>query len=130
MAAMEGQQKRLKMFISHLGIPTYKFEDNCELAKGYVSSIRKGIGQKALDKISGHYSELNPVWLVTGTGEMLKSGNIQTITGDGNHHNTNGSDARHSTFLEEEIAELRKEIAAMREERKTLLSIIENLSRQ
>lgn len=130
MAAMEGQKERLKTFIAFLGIPTYKFEQNCDLARGYVSAMRKGIGENALGKISEHYSELNPVWLLTGAGEMLKARNIQTITGDGNHHNSNGCDDRHIAHLEEEVAALRKELSEMREERRTLLSIIENLSKQ
>ncbi len=56
------------------------------------------------------WEELNPMWVLEGEGDMLKSANIQTIQGDGNHHNTNGqSNDRYIAHLEAEIELLRKE---------------------
>ncbi len=56
------------------------------------------------------WNELNPMWVLEGSGEMLNTKNIQTFHGDGNHHNTNGSsDAQYIAHLEAEIELLRKE---------------------
>ena len=69
----EGQKQRLKAFVKYTGLPVYKFESRCGLSNGYISSMRKGIGYKALEQISKAFPELNTVWLSTGEGEMLKN---------------------------------------------------------
>lgn len=73
MADNEGQKQRLKAFVKYTGLPVYKFESRCGLSNGYISSMRKGIGYKALEQISKTFPELNTVWLSTGEGEMLKN---------------------------------------------------------
>lgn len=69
----EGQKQRLKAFVKYTGLPVYKFESRCGLSNGYISSMRKGIGYKALEQISKAFPELNTVWLSTGEGEMLNT---------------------------------------------------------
>ena len=73
MADFQGQKERLKAFVKYTGLPVYKFEARCGLSNGYISSMRKGIGYKALEQISETFPELNTAWLQTGEGEMLKS---------------------------------------------------------
>lgn len=65
---------RLKEFISSLNITNQKFEIECGLSNGYIANMRKGVGDDALERISNRYPELNKSWLLTGEGEMLKSG--------------------------------------------------------
>ena len=72
MADIEGQKERLKAFVKYTGLPVYKFEARCGLSNGYISSMRRGIGYKALEQISETFPELNTAWLQTGQGEMLK----------------------------------------------------------
>jgi hypothetical protein len=71
-ADIEGQKERLKAFVKYTGLPVYKFEARCGLSNGYISSMRRGIGYKALEQISETFPELNTAWLQTGQGEMLK----------------------------------------------------------
>ncbi|TWP23100.1 peptidase S24 [Apibacter muscae] len=73
MSDNDGVKNRIKQYIEYLNIPISAFEKNCGLSNGYVSSIRKGIGHKALEQISEKYSEINKSWLLTGEGEMLKN---------------------------------------------------------
>lgn len=61
---------RLKAFCKHLGISEGTFEENAGISKGYVSSIRKGIGDKVLPLILDKYPMLNRDWLLFGEGEM------------------------------------------------------------
>lgn len=72
MISNQGQKERIKLFIKHLNISTKGFELSCGLSNGYISSIRKGIGYKAIEQITEKYTNLNPLWLLTGEGEMLK----------------------------------------------------------
>lgn len=119
---------RLIKFLSDKGISHRSFERECGLGNGYVNNIRTSIQPDKLALIMEKYPELSVEWLMSGRGEMQKGGNIQTIHGDGNHHNNNGGDGRYTASLEQEVAALRKEIAALQEERRQFLKIIENLT--
>lgn len=63
---------RLKMYINYLGISVLAFEKSIGASNGYVSSISKGIGAKYFREITEKYPELDPNWLLTGEGAMLK----------------------------------------------------------
>lgn len=76
MADIEGQKERLKAFVKYTGLPVYKFEARCGLSNGYISSMRRGIGYRALEQISETFPELNTAWLQTGEGEMLKGSQV------------------------------------------------------
>lgn len=114
MADLEGQKERLKKFIDYTGLPVYKFELKCGLAKGYVSAMRRGLGRKSLDKISEHYSELNTVWLITGEGEMLKpasgSGTSQPSTPPVSKYNIHDNHNVNVETMQTEIEFLRHQI--------------------
>ena len=88
-------KERLILYIKYLGIGQRKFEIKCGLANGYINNIRQSITPEKLQKISLHNPELNTGWLMTGEGEMLKSGvSIENgdgstqVIGDGNNVNT------------------------------------------
>lgn len=66
-------KERLKLFIDHLQLTNQHFESECGLGNGYVANIRKGIGIRALKKITSTYPELNKRWLLTGEGQMLST---------------------------------------------------------
>lgn len=70
-------KKRMKHFLSYIGISEGSFESMCGLGNGWVSNIGDSIRTSTQNKILNIYPELNIVWLLTGEGSMLKSENIK-----------------------------------------------------
>jgi len=92
-----------RKFAEAIGVSPQNFYD-------LKSGKTKKVSQSVISKIIETYPQFNVHWVMSGEGDMLKSANIQTIQGDGNHHNTNGqSDDRYIAHLEAEIELLRKE---------------------
>lgn len=65
-------KERLMKFIKFKGIRTVEFERRCGLSNGYVSSMRKGLGEAKLNNVLKQFPELNREWLIYGEGEMLR----------------------------------------------------------
>jgi len=109
--SMEDFKNRLLMYVeSYLGASQREFEDECGLTHGSISKIKvKGPSVDNLAKISTTHPELNLNWLVSGTGDMIIKAPVQSINGNGNHHNVNGSDEKYVAHLETEVEALRKE---------------------
>lgn len=63
---------RLKLFIKSKGIGQTKFEEVCNLGRGWVSKIKGSPKDEKLLNIIQQFPDLNTVWLLTGEGEMLK----------------------------------------------------------
>lgn len=92
-----------RKFAEAIGVSPQNFYD-------LKSGKTKKVSQSVISKIIETYPQFNIHWVMSGEGDMLKSANVQTIQGDGNHHNTNGqSDDRYIAHLEAEIELLRKE---------------------
>lgn len=81
---------RIKEFIDYKNITVKDFEIKVGFSNGaFGSQLRnnKTIGVDKLENILLVYSEINPEWLLTGKGEMLKNtiNNInQKVKGDNN----------------------------------------------
>jgi len=45
----------------------------CGLSNGYVNNIKKSIQPDKVQSIVLNYPDLNPGWLMTGEGEMLRT---------------------------------------------------------
>ena len=76
---MSTVKERLKEFIKFKGITMKSFEERCGLSTGYVTSMRKGFGERKLNNVLKAFPELNRDWLLFGEGEMLKSAPIRHI---------------------------------------------------
>jgi phage repressor protein C with HTH and peptisase S24 domain len=64
-------QDRIRQYISFKGITPYKFCKELGFSLGYLD--KKGaIGTDKYLKIIEYYSDINPYWLLTGKGEMLR----------------------------------------------------------
>jgi len=66
---------RIKEFIDYKRISVRKFEMSIGFSNGAFSTQYKKnrtIGIDKIEKILEQYKELNPVWLLTGEGNMLK----------------------------------------------------------
>ena len=100
-------KERLIEFINSKGIAISKFEKECGMSNGYISSMRKGLGEKKLNNVLNKYPELNREWLLYGEGEMLNQ-NMQI--GDG----TNIAGDKNSVNESRTVEMFLKEIAAQR----------------
>lgn len=66
--------ERLGKYIEHKGISFYAFENSLNVSRGSISKAvkdGKSIGSNVIENIMSVYTDINPVWLVMGKGEML-----------------------------------------------------------
>jgi repressor LexA len=74
--------EKLKQYIDFKGISLYEIENKLSVGRGTISkSIKenKSIGSKILENILTIYDDINPTWLITGMGEMLKESNNKKV---------------------------------------------------
>ena len=91
---------RIKLFIEHKNISLRKFDESIGMSKGYMSRQIKSsasIGGDVLEKIIDTYPELNPIWLLRGTGKMIIPTNL---VNEDEPTYKNSSDAFADTLLE------------------------------
>jgi len=66
---------RVIVFAAHLGISLRSFSLSIGASAGYLhrlQSANSNIGGDFIEKVIQLYTEINPVWLITGEGNMLK----------------------------------------------------------
>lgn len=96
---MKTTKERILLFIKEKGISQKKFEATVGLSNGYVNNVKASPSAKVLQKIFCAFPELNQVWLITGEGPMLTTGEGESVVGvdvsqqsSGDHSpNVNGS---------------------------------------
>lgn len=112
--------ERLKYFIEYLGISTRNFEQKISVSNGLIARFlakNTTIQSNILSKICDTYPDLNPDWLITGKGEMLR-GSIPAAAPDSTLDRLleRIEDlARENGQLQAEIAELKKENVSLKE---------------
>ncbi len=62
---------RLLKFIESRSMSVRRFEIECGFPNAYVSNLKRTITPARLEALSNRFPELNIVWLMTGSGEML-----------------------------------------------------------
>lgn len=69
---------RLKDLAAHYGLSIRTFEEKCGLNRGNISNMSDNgsIGSDKLSKILDTYAEINPIWLITGNGNMLRDAQV------------------------------------------------------
>jgi len=75
---------RVIVFASHLGVSLRSFSLSIGASAGYLhrlQSANSNIGGDFIEKTIQLYTEINPVWLITGEGNMLKTGTIAEESG-------------------------------------------------
>lgn len=79
---MKNTLHRIKEFIDSKGITNQRFEKEVGFSNGaFASQLKnnKTIGVDKLENIINVYPELNPAWVLTGKGSMIKSEIIEPI---------------------------------------------------
>lgn len=126
-----GVKERIREFIKYLRISEREFCRQIGVSTSYVNSIRTSIQPDKMKAISDKFPELNPMWLLTGDGEMLQKGNINQVSGDSNT-TVAGNGNRVTTNDISGMIELQKGYQAMIKEKddqiNRLISVIEKLS--
>ncbi|MCL1942440.1 MAG: hypothetical protein FWF54_02685 [Candidatus Azobacteroides sp.] len=145
---------RIKQYIDFKGINISRFEKSIDMSNASFGKSLKNkgsIGSDKLERILKAYPDLNPEWLLTGKGEMLKkldsstvnqsirgNNNIQTghnniqtvnnskVTGTNRHH----SDSPDVDVLQAKIDEKDRLIAEKDVQLAEKDAIISNLIRQ
>lgn len=67
--------ERILKYITEKGISVYAFENAINVSRGTISKAIKAknsIGSAILENILTTYTDLNPEWLLTGKGKMLR----------------------------------------------------------
>lgn len=118
-------KERLMDFIKSQKLSINRFEQECGLSGGYVRNMRRSISPDKLGNIVTNFPELNPGWLMTGEGDMLRSGATNNQTARvGNVTATATSSGPDSS----ELVALRAENESLRAQVDRLTKIIENLT--
>lgn len=63
-------------YIDFKGLSAYEFSKNISISNGYLAKTKKNngaVGEHIIEKIVSYYSDIDPEWLITGKGSMLRS---------------------------------------------------------
>ncbi len=93
---MKNTVQRIKEFIDFKGISVRSFEKSTNFSNGAFASQFKNnrnIGSDKIENILHSFPEINPTWLLTGNGEMIKSEKEQV------HYNNNGKENKGTPLI-------------------------------
>lgn len=101
---------RILQIIDYKGINRRKFYIETGLSNGFLDKV-KDVGASKIEHILNIYAEINPEWLLTGKGNMLKSDNVKekvstTYTSETNEFTTDQYIPLYSTQTAVEIIDL------------------------
>lgn len=117
-----GAIQRIVQFIEYKKISKYKFYQETGLSNGFLDK-GENMGSDKCEKIIYTYPEINPEWLLTGQGAMLKEAKPMLPEVKEEPHQTSpDSDLYYKMYKEEkaENRELIEEIGALKQQIRTL----------
>ena len=117
-----GAIQRIIQFIEHKKISKYKFYQETGLSNGFLDKC-ENMGSDKCERIIYTYPEINPEWLLTAQGAMLKEAKPMLPEVKEEPHQTSpDSDLYYKMYKEEkaENRELIEEIGALKQQIRTL----------
>lgn len=96
--------ERLKEYIDYRGISVAAFERSIGMANASFGKSLKNkgaIGTDKLEKILSTYSDISPVWLLTGTGDMLKTKRTFDLSSAHKHTSYECKDNKNQEYTQE-----------------------------
>lgn len=120
-------QKRIKLFIKHLGVSQNGFGDSVGMSSTKITNIVKHESDSQVSNvvaILSEYKELSAEWLLRGEGKMLKEQSAtDALATDQEQLRLQRllleSQARQIEFLQDELREARKREKALTEKRES-----------
>lgn len=126
-----GVKERLREYIKTLNVSEREFCRRIGVSSSYVNNIRQSIQPDKMKAIGEKFPELNPMWLLTGDGEMMQGNNINRVSGN-NNTAVAGNGNQVTTNDIAGLIELQKGYQEMIKEKDSqiarLISVIEKLS--
>lgn len=65
-------KQNILKYLDFKGVSKYEFYQKTKVSNGILSQ-KSGISEDSILKFLSYYTDINPEWLLTGEGEMLKS---------------------------------------------------------
>lgn len=128
MAENQNIKERLFQYLEFKGLSARRFSLECGFSANYATNISKGIPEDKMNTISVHFPDLNPAWLMTGEGEMLRADSAAEEPA------TYAEGVGEIAQLRAEIDELKKRLEEERgsllEQNKRLTDIIDRLTKE
>lgn len=118
-------KERLTLFIESKDLTPFSFEKQCGLSQGFVKNIRVNISPKMLEKITNTFSDLNPAWLMTGEGVMLRV----DASAQSWEEAEDKEREKEINRLKKELSDLREMVAQLQEDKSNLSDTVKSLSR-
>jgi len=112
---------RILLFIRHKGLSMRAFDLSISASNGYTSKQSKtnaSVGSDVLEKIIDVYPDLNPLWLITGKGNMIIDGTEEPLA-----HYGNSIDALLEEKIKRIVEEQLKDISTKLDKNPTLEDI-------
>ncbi len=129
-------KERILQIAKEKGVTNQKICNKVGLTYGNFTGENKKrpINSDAIANLLSEYPDINPIWLLTGKGEMIKSANDkstnQTITGSYNMQagkEINNNQRRDNPDIEKEVVELKEQLKKKDETIEKLIIQIEKL---
>lgn len=84
-------KKNILQFIEYKGITAYKFYKETGISRGILSQ-NNGLSEENTLRFLAYYPEVNPEWLLTGNGEMIKTKSLKNVIKKNDNINDNIND--------------------------------------
>ncbi|MFT5669075.1 MAG: hypothetical protein ACI9DK_003286 [Vicingaceae bacterium] len=75
-----GATERVKEYLEYKGITKYKFYQKTGLSNKFLDNS-SNMGTNKAEIILRHYPDINSIWLLTGSGEMLLNSDEKPVSG-------------------------------------------------
>lgn len=109
---------RIRQFIDYKKITINKFSDSVGTSNSYFNKLIKNgttIGSDKIENILQAYPEINPEWLITGKGNMLKEYNEKESSLYFTNEDADKYEIKKEEFLLDKIKILNDQIAFLNE---------------
>lgn len=102
---MATTRERIRYFVENQQIKPQDFFNKTGLKRGYLdtSHSESAVKDTVIAKILENYQQINPVWLLTGKGEMLSS--ATTLNEPGEAYKKEGSHLKGILFEDQTVIE-------------------------